>query len=117
MIRLIVDLTYLALDLTNTLANLMMYIERMSFIVEPLSRFTDWAMHGAKKRVYYFSEGSLDDKDLLGLKGANLCEMARLGLPVPPGIIISSEACVEHFKERKVESTVSVSISEPLSSS
>jgi hypothetical protein len=81
----------------------------MSFIVEPLSRFTDWAMHGAKKRVYYFSEGSLDDKDLLGLKGANLCEMARLGLPVPPGIIISSEACIEHFKEKKVETTVSCS--------
>ncbi|GAA1423418.1 pyruvate, phosphate dikinase [Streptomyces thermospinosisporus] len=43
--------------------------------------------------VYAFSEGSRDQADLLGGKGANLCEMARLGLPVPPGFIVSTEAC------------------------
>jgi pyruvate, orthophosphate dikinase len=45
------------------------------------------------KFVYAFSEGSKDQKDLLGGKGANLAEMANLGLPVPPGFIISTEAC------------------------
>ena len=43
--------------------------------------------------VFDFSEGSKDQKDLLGGKGANLAEMTKLGLPVPPGFIISTEAC------------------------
>src|SRR4051812_2436777 len=43
--------------------------------------------------VYAFSEGSKDQKDLLGGKGANLAEMTRLGLPVPPGFTITTEAC------------------------
>ncbi|HEY7265790.1 MAG TPA: pyruvate, phosphate dikinase [Trebonia sp.] len=45
------------------------------------------------KFVYAFSEGNKDLKDLLGGKGANLAEMTNLGLPVPPGFIISTEAC------------------------
>jgi pyruvate,orthophosphate dikinase len=45
------------------------------------------------KYVYDFSEGGKDQKDLLGGKGANLAEMTNLGLPVPPGFIISTEAC------------------------
>ena len=47
----------------------------------------------AKKWVYDFSEGNKDLKDLLGGKGANLAEMTRLGLPVPPGFTISTQAC------------------------
>ncbi|NED98399.1 pyruvate, phosphate dikinase [Phytoactinopolyspora alkaliphila] len=43
--------------------------------------------------VFDFTEGHRDDKDLLGGKGANLAEMTRLGLPVPPGFTISTEAC------------------------
>ncbi len=43
--------------------------------------------------VYEFSEGSKDQKDLLGGKGANLAEMTNLGLPVPPGFTISTETC------------------------
>ncbi|WP_129666332.1 pyruvate, phosphate dikinase [Phytoactinopolyspora endophytica] len=43
--------------------------------------------------VFDFSQGSKDDKDLLGGKGANLAEMTRLGLPVPPGFTISTAAC------------------------
>lgn len=43
--------------------------------------------------VYDFSEGSKDQKDLLGGKGANLAEMTNLGLPVPPGFTISTDAC------------------------
>jgi pyruvate,orthophosphate dikinase len=45
------------------------------------------------KYVYDFSEGHKDLKDLLGGKGANLAEMTRLGLPVPPGFTITTEAC------------------------
>src|SRR5215217_6731396 len=45
------------------------------------------------KLVYHFSEGDKDQKDLLGGKGANLAEMSRLGLPVPPGFTITTEAC------------------------
>ncbi|MFC0622760.1 pyruvate, phosphate dikinase [Kribbella deserti] len=45
------------------------------------------------KLVYDFAEGNKDMKDLLGGKGANLAEMTNLGLPVPPGFIISAEAC------------------------
>jgi len=45
------------------------------------------------KLVYHFSEGDKDQKDLLGGKGANLAEMTRLGLPVPLGFTITTEAC------------------------
>src|ERR1700724_756534 len=45
------------------------------------------------KLVYDFTEGNKDLKDLLGGKGANLAEMTNLGLPVPPGFTITTEAC------------------------
>jgi pyruvate,orthophosphate dikinase len=48
---------------------------------------------GSKKYVYLFSEGNAGMKDLLGGKGANLAEMTNIGLPVPPGVIITTEAC------------------------
>ncbi len=50
------------------------------------------------KRVYLFHEGSKDDRDLLGGKGANLCEMTSLGLPVPYGFIITTSTCREFFQ-------------------
>ena len=59
-------------------------------------------MSQATKFVYAFSEGSRDQRDLLGGKGANLAEMTNLGLPVPPGFTISTEACrayLEHGSE------------------
>jgi len=43
--------------------------------------------------VYDFTEGNKDQLDLLGGKGANLAEMTNLGLPVPPGFTVSTEAC------------------------
>lgn len=49
--------------------------------------------------VYEFSEGSKDQKDLLGGKGANLAEMTTLGLPVPPGFTISTETCRAYLAE------------------
>lgn len=51
-----------------------------------------------KKYVYLFHEGSARMKDLLGGKGANLAEMTRLELPVPPGFTISTEACNEFYR-------------------
>ncbi|HEX6195625.1 MAG TPA: pyruvate, phosphate dikinase [Jiangellaceae bacterium] len=54
------------------------------------------------KYVYEFEEGSKNDADLLGGKGANLAEMTRMGLPVPPGFTITTEACryyLEHGRE------------------
>ncbi len=50
------------------------------------------------KRVYLFNEGSRTDRDLLGGKGANLCEMTRMGLPVPFGFIITTRTCREFFE-------------------
>ena len=50
------------------------------------------------KRVYLFNEGSKDDRDLLGGKGANLCEMTILGLPVPFGFVITTDTCREFFQ-------------------
>ena len=50
------------------------------------------------KMVYAFSEGNKDLKDLLGGKGANLAEMTNLGLPVPPGFIITTEACRAYLR-------------------
>lgn len=49
------------------------------------------------KYVYDFAEGNKDLKDLLGGKGANLAEMVRIGLPVPPGFTITTEACREYL--------------------
>lgn len=51
------------------------------------------------KRVYLLHEGNKDMKLLLGGKGANLCEMAKLSLPVPPAFVITTETCLEYFKE------------------
>ena len=51
------------------------------------------------KHVYLFNEGSKDDRDLLGGKGANLCEMTSLGLPVPYGFIITTDTCREFFEK------------------
>ncbi|GAB6158086.1 pyruvate, phosphate dikinase [Desulfotomaculum varum] len=50
-----------------------------------------------KKYVYTFSEGRADMKSLLGGKGANLAEMTNIGLPVPPGFTITTEACKEFY--------------------
>ena len=51
-----------------------------------------------KKFVYDFNEGNKDMRELLGGKGANLCSMASLGLPVPEGFIITTEACNKYYE-------------------
>ncbi|MDQ3472663.1 MAG: pyruvate, phosphate dikinase [Acidobacteriota bacterium] len=55
----------------------------------------------AQKWVYLFEEGTGDDKNLLGGKGAGLCEMTRAGLPVPPGLVVTTEACNAFFANGK----------------
>ncbi|NCD15708.1 MAG: pyruvate, phosphate dikinase [Actinobacteria bacterium] len=54
------------------------------------------------KYVYKFSEGDKDQKDLLGGKGANLAEMTNIGLPVPPGFTITTDACRWYMKHGEV---------------
>ncbi|MDQ3818007.1 MAG: pyruvate, phosphate dikinase, partial [Acidobacteriota bacterium] len=53
------------------------------------------------KWVYLFEEGSGDDKELLGGKGAGLAEMTRAGLPVPPGFVVTTEACNAFYANNK----------------
>ena len=55
------------------------------------------AAERARKLVYRFDEGDASMSDLLGGKGANLCEMARLELPIPPGFVVTTEACLDYF--------------------
>lgn len=53
------------------------------------------------KYVYLFSEGNAEMRNLLGGKGANLAEMTNLGLPIPQGFTVSTEACTEYYKAGK----------------
>ncbi|MBQ6590315.1 MAG: pyruvate, phosphate dikinase [Lachnospiraceae bacterium] len=53
------------------------------------------------KRVYKFSEGNADMRNLLGGKGANLAEMTNIGLPIPNGFTISTEACTDYYNDGK----------------
>ncbi len=53
----------------------------------------------SKKYVYLFSEGNANMRELLGGKGANLAEMTRIGLPVPQGFTISTEACTQYYED------------------
>jgi len=56
----------------------------------------------AKKYVYLFSEGNASMRELLGGKGANLAEMTGLGLPVPRGFTVTTEACTRFYQDGKV---------------
>ncbi|MBO3753238.1 pyruvate, phosphate dikinase, partial [Streptosporangiaceae bacterium NEAU-GS5] len=64
--------------------------------------------------VYDFADGTKDMKDLLGGKGANLAEMTRLGLPVPPGFVISTDACRAYLTEGREPDGLSGEITEHL---
>ncbi|WP_159809996.1 pyruvate, phosphate dikinase [Cellulomonas citrea] len=61
-----------------------------------------------------FSEGNKDQKDLLGGKGANLAEMTRLGLPVPPGFTITTEACRAYMADGEVPPELRVEVTQAL---
>ena len=66
------------------------------------------------KYVYDFSEGDKSMKDLLGGKGANLAEMTKLGLPVPPGFTITTEACRAYLKESTVPESLATEVTPAL---
>ena len=60
-----------------------------------------------KKYVYKFAEGNKDMREILGGKGANLAEMARLGFPVPNGFTVSTEACTQYYEDgREINSEI-----------
>ena len=67
----------------------------------------------AKKYVYLFSEGDATMRELLGGKGANLAEMTKLGLPVPQGFTISTEACTQYYEDgRTINDEIQAQINE-----
>ena len=55
----------------------------------------------SKKYVYLFSEGNGSMRELLGGKGANLAEMTNLGMPVPHGFTVTTEACTRYYEDGK----------------
>ena len=67
----------------------------------------------SKKFVYLFSEGNATMRNLLGGKGANLAEMTNLGLPVPQGFTITTEACTQYYEDgRKINDDIQAEIME-----
>ena len=67
----------------------------------------------AKKFVYLFSEGNAKMREILGGKGANLAEMTQIGLPVPQGFTISTEACTQYYEDgRQINDEIQAQIME-----
>ena len=65
----------------------------------------------SKKYVYLFSEGNANMRELLGGKGANLAEMTNIGLPVPQGFTITTEACTQYYEDgRKINDEIMAEI-------
>ena len=65
----------------------------------------------ATKWVYMFTEGNANMRNLLGGKGANLAEMTNLGLPVPQGFTITTEACTQYYEDgRKINDEIMAQI-------
>ena len=67
----------------------------------------------AKKYCYLFSEGNANMRELLGGKGANLAEMTNIGLPVPQGFTITTEACTQYYEDgREINPEIMAEINE-----
>ena len=67
----------------------------------------------SKKFVYMFSEGDASMRNLLGGKGANLAEMSKIGLPVPQGFTVTTEACTQYYEDgRKINDDIMAEIME-----
>ena len=65
------------------------------------------------KWVYLFTEGNADMRELLGGKGANLAEMTNIGLPVPQGFTITTEACTQYYEDgREINPEIQEQINE-----
>jgi len=69
-----------------------------------------------KQYVYNFSDGDGHNKKLLGGKGANLCEMTQIGINVPPGMVISTEACLDYLQKNNLPDGLMASVKEAIGS-
>jgi len=67
-----------------------------------------------QKQVYLFEEGNAKMRSLLGSKGANLCEMTNIGLPVPPGFVITTEVCNEYSRQDNLPPNLMKEVEEKL---
>ena len=69
----------------------------------------------AKKYCYLFSEGNATMREILGGKGANLAEMTKIGLPVPQGFTVSTEAFTQYYEDgRKINDSIQAEILESI---
>ena len=66
------------------------------------------------KHVYSFADGDGKNKKLLGGKGANLCEMTQIGINVPPGFVITTEACLDYLAEDELPETLMAQVREEI---
>ena len=64
----------------------------------------------SKKFVYQFTEGNATMRELLGGKGANLAEMTKIGLPVPQGFTITTEACTQYYEDGGISDEIMAEI-------
>ncbi len=69
-----------------------------------------------KKLVFSFAEGDGKNKKLLGGKGANLCEMTQIGLNVPPGFVITTEACLDYLQAKEIPAGLMAEIRDEIAS-
>jgi pyruvate,orthophosphate dikinase len=67
-----------------------------------------------KQHVYSFAQGDGQDKKLLGGKGANLCEMTQIGINVPPGFVITTEACLDYLERNALPDSLMASVKEEI---
>ena len=76
-----------------------------------IKKLTEVSKKMSKKYVYLFTEGDASMRELLGGKGANLAEMTKIGLPVPQGFTISTEACTQYYEDgRKINDEIMAEI-------
>ena len=88
----------------------------MRRIFVPAEKNTQEEIPMSKKYVYLFSEGDASMRELLGGKGANLAEMTKLGMPVPQGFTISTEACTQYYEDgRQINPEIQAEIMEYIS--
>ena len=67
-----------------------------------------------EKHVYSFNDGDGHDKQLLGGKGANLCEMTQIGINVPPGFVITTEACLDYLEHDELPPNLMASVKDEI---
>ena len=68
----------------------------------------------SNRYIYSFNEGNKGQSDLLGGKGANLAEMTRIGIPVPPGFTITTDACKQYLLLREVPLELEIELTKAL---